>query len=234
LKGTWCNFSFSRRSRRVSKSNGKLYWYGANGEIIQETDDAGHTLNTYVFFGGKRIEMQAAGAQPQLYVEDSLGSSRIVTTNTGTVCYDADFTPDTVAHGAAAAGNSDLSTKDRVIGGAKVIGVAVVDTVGGELLGKGVSKLVGTVGSKLAPETTEALTKLLTPKEANIAKAESIVSGYSDGALGRSASKAETSIARHEELLKKAKPEQQRSIAEDIRKAKERLEAVRREQLKRN
>jgi RHS repeat-associated protein len=87
------NYLYDGDGRRVSKSNGKLYWYGANGEIIQETDDAGHTLNTYVFFGGKRIEMQAVGAQPQLYVEDSLGSSRIVTTNTGTVCYDADFTP---------------------------------------------------------------------------------------------------------------------------------------------
>ncbi|MDP9337510.1 MAG: hypothetical protein M3P45_01440, partial [Acidobacteriota bacterium] len=29
----------------------------------------------------------------QFYVEDLLGSSRVVTTNTGTVCYDADFYP---------------------------------------------------------------------------------------------------------------------------------------------
>jgi len=30
---------------------------------------------------------------PQYYVEDMLGSSRVVTTNTGVVCYDADFYP---------------------------------------------------------------------------------------------------------------------------------------------
>jgi len=34
-----------------------------------------------------------AGGDPQYYVEDFLGSSRVVTNPTGVVCYDADFTP---------------------------------------------------------------------------------------------------------------------------------------------
>ncbi|MEW5980665.1 MAG: RHS repeat-associated core domain-containing protein [Acidobacteriota bacterium] len=140
---------------------------------------------------------------------------------------------DTVAHGAFAAGDPSKSTSDRLIGAGEVLGVTVIDTVGGELLGRGIAKVVGTLGSKIAPETTQALTKLLTPKEANIAKAESIVSGYSDNALARSARKAEQSVARHQELLKKATPEQQRGIGNDIRKAKERLEAIKREQIKR-
>lgn len=37
--------------------------------------------------------MLPAGANAQYYAEDSLGSSRVVTTNTGSVCYDTDFTP---------------------------------------------------------------------------------------------------------------------------------------------
>jgi hypothetical protein len=34
-----------------------------------------------------------AGSAAQFYAEDFLGSSRVVTTNTGVVCYDADFYP---------------------------------------------------------------------------------------------------------------------------------------------
>jgi len=79
--------------RRVEKSNGKLYWYGSGGEILSETDSAGTVTAEYVFFGGKRVAMVPAGSTAQLYVEDFLGSSRVVTTNTGAVCYDADFTP---------------------------------------------------------------------------------------------------------------------------------------------
>jgi RHS repeat-associated protein len=37
--------------------------------------------------------MLPTGSSAQLYVEDFLGSSRVVTTSTGSVCYDADFTP---------------------------------------------------------------------------------------------------------------------------------------------
>jgi RHS repeat-associated protein len=66
---------------------------------------------------------------------------------------------DTVAHGAAAAGNSDLPTKDRVIGGAKVIGVAVVDTVGGEIAGKVLGKAAGAILGKSGIEAAVQLGK---------------------------------------------------------------------------
>jgi RHS repeat-associated protein len=66
---------------------------GPPAEILAETDASGNTLNEYIFFGGKRIALLPAGSTAQYYVEDSLGSSRIVTTNTGVVCYDADFYP---------------------------------------------------------------------------------------------------------------------------------------------
>ncbi|MGB7280937.1 MAG: RHS repeat-associated core domain-containing protein [Candidatus Acidiferrum sp.] len=79
--------------RRVSKSNGKLYWYGSGGEILAETTATGATLNEYIFFGGKRVAILPAGGNPEYYAEDFLGSSRVMTTNTGTLCYDADFDP---------------------------------------------------------------------------------------------------------------------------------------------
>ena len=67
--------------------------YGAGNEILAETDGSGNTTAEYIFFGGKRIAMLPAGGTVQYYVEDFLGSSRVVTSSSGVVCYDADFTP---------------------------------------------------------------------------------------------------------------------------------------------
>jgi RHS repeat-associated protein len=80
-------------SRRVSKSNGKLYWYASGGEILAEIDASGTTPADYIFFAGQRIAMLPAGANPIYYVEDLLGTSRVTTTNAGVVCYDADYYP---------------------------------------------------------------------------------------------------------------------------------------------
>jgi RHS repeat-associated protein len=90
--------------RRVAKANTatppvpyKLYWYGSGGEILAETDGAGNTnnssFNEYTFFGGQRVAMITNSGNPTYYVEDLLGTSRVITSNTGVVCYDADFYP---------------------------------------------------------------------------------------------------------------------------------------------
>lgn len=86
-------YLYDGSGRRVSKSNGKLYWYGSGGEILGETNAAGATLNEYIFFAGKRVAILPAGANPEYYAEDLLGSSRVMIQNTGAVCYDADFDP---------------------------------------------------------------------------------------------------------------------------------------------
>ena len=87
------SYIYDGDGRRAAKVGSKLYWYGSGGEILAETDSSGNTLNEYAFFGGKRIGMLPAGSTAQFYAEDSLGSSRIVTSNTGVVIYDADFAP---------------------------------------------------------------------------------------------------------------------------------------------
>jgi RHS repeat-associated protein len=87
------NYLYDGDGRRVSKSSGKLYWYGAGGDILAETDASGNTTAEYIFFGGKRIAMLPTGGTPIYYVEDMLGTSRVTATNTGVVCYDADFYP---------------------------------------------------------------------------------------------------------------------------------------------
>jgi RHS repeat-associated protein len=86
-------YAYDGDGRRVSKSTGKLYWYGSGGDILSETDASGNTTAEYIFFGGKRIAMLPASGAPIYYVEDLLGTSRVITTNTGVVCYDADFYP---------------------------------------------------------------------------------------------------------------------------------------------
>jgi RHS repeat-associated protein len=91
--GVTTNYVYDGEGRRASKSSGKLYWYGSGGDILAETDASGNTTAEYIFFGGKRIAMLPAGGNPIYYVEDLLGTSRVITTNTGVVCYDADFYP---------------------------------------------------------------------------------------------------------------------------------------------
>jgi RHS repeat-associated protein len=86
-------YTYDGDGRRVSKSSGKLYWYGSGGDILAETDASGNTTAEYIFFGGKRVAMLPAGGNPIYYIEDLLGTSRVITTNAGTVCYDADFYP---------------------------------------------------------------------------------------------------------------------------------------------
>ncbi len=87
------SYTYDGDGRRAAKVGSKLYWYGSGGEILAETNASGSTLNEYIFFGGKRVAMLPSGSAAQFYAEDALGSSRTVTTNTGVVCYDADFAP---------------------------------------------------------------------------------------------------------------------------------------------
>lgn len=55
------------------------------GEILAETDSNGDTTAEYIFFGGKRIAMipfsgsPPAAGNPAYYVEDMLGTSRVIT-----------------------------------------------------------------------------------------------------------------------------------------------------------
>jgi RHS repeat-associated protein len=87
------NYLYDGDGRRVSKVGNKLFWYGSGSEILAETDASGNATAEYIFFGGKRIAMLPASGTPIYYVEDLLGTSRVITTNTGVVCYDADFYP---------------------------------------------------------------------------------------------------------------------------------------------
>lgn len=89
------NYTYDGDGNRLEKSNGKLYWYGAGTEILDESDLSGNVTAEYVFFAGKRIAMRnVSSGNIYYYEEDMLGSSRtMVQEGQTSPCYDADFLP---------------------------------------------------------------------------------------------------------------------------------------------
>jgi hypothetical protein len=72
------NYTYDGDGDRVQKSNGKIYWYGAGSEILDESDSSGNITDEYIFFGGKRISHRVvSGNAIYYYAEDFLGTSRV-------------------------------------------------------------------------------------------------------------------------------------------------------------
>jgi RHS repeat-associated protein len=89
------NYTYDGDGNRAEKSNGKIYWYNGGGnDVLDESDLSGNITDEYIYFGGKRIAHNVvSGNSIYYYAEDFLGTSRVMMTSTGTVCYDADFYP---------------------------------------------------------------------------------------------------------------------------------------------
>jgi len=88
-------YTYDGDGRRVQKSSGKLYWYGATGDILDESDASGNITDEFVFFGGKRIARRnISSGNIYYYLADHLGTARmIVQAGQTSACYDADFDP---------------------------------------------------------------------------------------------------------------------------------------------
>ena len=96
------NYVYDGDGKRVQKTGSKLYWYGADGSVLDETDPSGSMTNTsfneYIYFGGKRIARRDSAGNVLYYLADQLGTARSIAQvlagqNTATLCYDADFYP---------------------------------------------------------------------------------------------------------------------------------------------
>jgi RHS repeat-associated protein len=96
------NYTYDGDGKRVEKSNGKIYWYGMDGNVLDETDLTGSTTNSsfneYVFFDGSRIARHDSSNNVFYYAADHLGTSRVIAEvpsggTTAALCYDADFYP---------------------------------------------------------------------------------------------------------------------------------------------
>ena len=87
-------YTYDGDGERVQKSSGKIYWYGAGSEVLDESDASGNITDEYVYFGGKRISHRVVSTNAlYFYGEDMLGTSRVIFTSAGVLCYDADFYP---------------------------------------------------------------------------------------------------------------------------------------------
>ncbi len=61
--------------------------------MLEETSLTGALTNDYVFFGNGRVAQRTSSAAIYYYFGDHLGTSRVMTTSAGAVCYSADFYP---------------------------------------------------------------------------------------------------------------------------------------------
>jgi len=100
--GGGVTYIYDGRGNRVEKSGTKLYWYGPNGQVLEETDTTGSTTNAafseYIYFAGARVARRDYQNNQYYYFEDQVNSSRVIAevpagTRTATLCYDADFYP---------------------------------------------------------------------------------------------------------------------------------------------
>jgi RHS repeat-associated protein len=88
------SYTYDGDGHRVRKQTaGKLYWYGADGEVLAETDAAGNNPTEYIYLGGSRIARRGGTGNVSYYFTDMLGSSRVIADASGNLCYDADFLP---------------------------------------------------------------------------------------------------------------------------------------------
>jgi RHS repeat-associated protein len=107
--GPYC-YTYDGNGMRVKKAHASggsctgtvtvdmLYWRSISGDAIAETDGTGSTTNSsyneYIFFAGRRIaQSNPTSGNVYYYFVDHLGSTRVMTTATGTACYEVDYLP---------------------------------------------------------------------------------------------------------------------------------------------
>jgi RHS repeat-associated protein len=92
-------YTYDGDNQRVKKSNGKLYWYGLNGEVLAESDLSGNVTAEYIYFSGRRIARRdPASGNIYYFLSDHIGSARVVTKVSGAGVYEgvveeSDFYP---------------------------------------------------------------------------------------------------------------------------------------------
>jgi RHS repeat-associated protein len=75
------NYSYDGDGKRVMKSNGILYWYGAGSDPLFESDTSGYQIFKHFYFNCVRVARQEGWAQGYWidhYVSDALGNARFV------------------------------------------------------------------------------------------------------------------------------------------------------------
>ncbi len=94
---TRTKYKYDSSGQRFQKwQNGagvKGYWFGAGSDVLAEGDVNGNITQEYIFFGGQRIARSDPSNNVVYYLSDHLGTARVSTNSSGSICYDADFYP---------------------------------------------------------------------------------------------------------------------------------------------
>ncbi len=69
-------YTYDGDGNRVMKSNGTIYWYGANSASLEESDLSGNLQRWYYFFDGQRVGRSLTTNEVGFYMTDALGSVR--------------------------------------------------------------------------------------------------------------------------------------------------------------
>jgi RHS repeat-associated protein len=92
--GSTNNYSYDGDGQRVKKTGPvSLYWYGAIGEVLDETSSTGALTSEYIFFNGRRVARRDADNSVKYYFSDHLGSASAVTSSAGTITAESDYFP---------------------------------------------------------------------------------------------------------------------------------------------
>jgi RHS repeat-associated protein len=71
-------YTYDGDGNRVMKSNGTIYWYGANSASLMESDLNGNVQRWYYFFDGQRVGRQLPTNEVGFYMTDHLGNVRFL------------------------------------------------------------------------------------------------------------------------------------------------------------
>jgi RHS repeat-associated protein len=71
----------------------KLQWRSLSGDILFETDLAGNNPTEYIYFAGKRIARRDNSGTVYYFLQDHLGSTRIIANASGGIVRESDYYP---------------------------------------------------------------------------------------------------------------------------------------------
>ena len=111
-------YTYDGDGKRVMKSNGTLYWTGAGSDALSESDLSGNINEEYVFFNGMRVSrVDRPSGTVHAFLDDHLGSSRMIVTPSGTntlkVEQDLDYTPYGIVASGSAVDHYQFTGKER-------------------------------------------------------------------------------------------------------------------------
>jgi RHS repeat-associated protein len=89
------NYGYDGNGNRVTKSNGRIYWFGQQSDSLEISDLSENLIEQYIFSGGQRIaRYYLATSHLFYYFSDQLGTARkLYLTGSSTPCFDADYYP---------------------------------------------------------------------------------------------------------------------------------------------